>query len=45
MRWLPLPPVLRRCVPDHAVRTDEGLRITFFPDPAVWRRPVEEQAS
>jgi arsenite-transporting ATPase len=36
-RWLPLPPLLRRCRPTHAVRTPQGLRIAFAPDAALWR--------
>lgn len=40
-RWLPLPPVLRRCQPVEATRTDDGLTIRFVPDPAQWREPAE----
>lgn len=39
-RWLPLPPVLRRCRPSHAERTDAGLTVTFVPDDALWRQPA-----
>lgn len=43
LRWLDLPPVLRRCQPLRAERTREGLRITFTPDPATWmQRPAED---
>lgn len=41
LRWLPLPPVLRRCRPVAAERTDAGVRVVFVPDPATWRGPVE----
>ncbi len=41
MRWIDLPPVLRRCEPVRAVRTPSGLLVTFVPDPATWRRPAE----
>jgi arsenite/tail-anchored protein-transporting ATPase len=37
-RWLPLPPVLRRCLATDGVRTEGGLRIRFVPDPARWRQ-------
>lgn len=40
MRWLDLPPVLRRCQPVRAVRTATGLQVTFVPDPATWRQPA-----
>ena len=40
-RWLTLPPVLRRCRPLAAERTDAGVRVVFVPDPATWRGPVE----
>lgn len=40
-RWLPLPPVLRRCRPLAVERTDAGVRVVFVPDPATWRGPVE----
>lgn len=36
-RWLPLPSVLRRCRALEAVRTDDGLVISFEPDAALWR--------
>jgi arsenite/tail-anchored protein-transporting ATPase len=39
VRWLSLPPVLRRCVATSGVRTATGLRIRFVPDPARWRQP------
>jgi anion-transporting ArsA/GET3 family ATPase len=39
VRWLQLPPMLRRCVPTHADRTESGLRVAFTPDPATWRQP------
>lgn len=45
IRWLPLPPVLQRCVAEYAVRTDEGLRIRFIPDPELWRQPAQDVAS
>lgn len=38
-RWLPLPPVLRRCRPISAERTEGGVRLVFEPDPATWRQP------
>ena len=41
-RWLPLPPVLRRCRPVRAERTDDAVRLVFEPDPATWRRPAAE---
>lgn len=37
-RWLPLPPVLRRCRATHATRTPEGLRVSFVPDMSLWRQ-------
>ncbi len=40
LRWIDLPPVLRRCIATHADRTPAGLRLTFVPDPAAWREPV-----
>jgi arsenite-transporting ATPase len=40
LRWLELPPVLRRCQPTHAVRTATGLQVWFLPDPASWRTPA-----
>jgi hypothetical protein len=40
MRWIDLPPVLRRCQPVRATRTATGLRVTFEPDPATWRQPA-----
>ena len=40
LRWLELPPVLRRCQPTHAVRTTSGLEVWFVPDPATWRTPA-----
>jgi arsenite-transporting ATPase len=40
LRWLELPPVLRRCQPVDAVRTTTGLRVRFVPDPATWRTPA-----
>jgi arsenite-transporting ATPase len=40
IRWIELPPVLVRCRPTQAVRTSTGLRVTFVPDPAVWRTPA-----
>ena len=39
MRWIDLPAVLRRCIPQEAVRTRRGLSVRFAPDPAAWRRP------
>lgn len=39
-RWIDLPPVLRRCRPLHATRTDAGLRVCFTPDPSLWRQPA-----
>jgi arsenite-transporting ATPase len=41
MRWIDLPPVLRRCQPVRATRTPTGLVVTFAPDPATWRQPAE----
>ncbi|MDO8307131.1 MAG: ArsA-related P-loop ATPase [Actinomycetota bacterium] len=38
-RWVTLPALLQRCRAAHATRTDGGLRISFVPDPAVWRAP------
>ncbi len=40
MRWLELPPVLRRCIATHADRSTAGLRVAFVPDPASWREPA-----
>lgn len=40
-RWLPLPPVLRRCEPVEATRTGDGLTIRFARDPEQWRQPAE----
>ena len=40
MRWIDLPPVLQRCQAVRATRTETGLRVTFVPDPATWRRPA-----
>ena len=40
MRWIDLPPVLRRCQPVRATRTATGLRVAFVPDPATWRQPA-----
>ena len=40
LRWIDLPPVLRRCIATYADRTPNGLRVTFVPDPAMWREPV-----
>ncbi len=40
MRWIDLPPVLRRCQPVQASRTPTGLSVTFVPDPATWRQPA-----
>lgn len=39
-RWLDLPPVLRRCRPLHATRTEAGLRVSFAPEPSLWRQPA-----
>jgi len=36
MRWIDLPPMLRRCEPVRATRTTTGLQVTFVPDPATW---------
>jgi arsenite-transporting ATPase len=44
-RWLDLPPVLRRCQPLQAVRTAEGLRIEFAPDPATWMQGQREETT
>lgn len=38
-RWLPLPPVLRRCRAVGARRTTGGLDVRFAPEPGQWRRP------
>lgn len=40
MRWVELPPVLRRCQPVRATRTATGLRVVFVPDPATWPQPA-----
>ena len=40
MRWIELPPVLRRCQPVDATRTETGLRVRFVPDPTTWRQPA-----
>ena len=40
IRWIDLPPVLRRCIATYADRTSTGLRVAFVPDPAVWREPA-----
>ncbi len=39
LRWLPLPPVLLRCMAVDGARTAEGLRVRFTPDPSQWRQP------
>lgn len=44
-RWLPLPPVLRRCRASHATRTDAGLRVSFVPDVSLWRRDPSGSAA
>lgn len=41
MRWLDLPPVLRRCDATRAARTGSGLRVSFVPDPSTWPEPAE----
>ena len=41
LRWLDLPPVLRRCRATHADRVPEGLRLSFVPSPGLWSRPAE----
>lgn len=41
LRWLDLPPVLRRCRATHADRIPEGLRLSFVPSPGLWSRPAE----
>ncbi len=40
-RWLPLPPLLRRCRATHAVRTPLGLRVCFVPDATRWRADAQ----
>ena len=40
-RWLPLPPLLRRCRATSAVRTPHGLRVGFVPDASLWRTDAE----
>ena len=41
LRWLDLPPVLRRCSATHADRTQDGLRVSFVPAPGLWHRAAE----
>jgi arsenite/tail-anchored protein-transporting ATPase len=45
MRWIDLPPVLRRCHATDAMRTATGLRMTFVPDPSVWRGPATQDGA
>lgn len=40
-RWLDLPAALRRCEATEAVRTGDGLRVRFSPDPGLWREPAQ----
>lgn len=40
MRWIDLPPMLRRCQPVRATRTTTGLQVTFVPDLATWPQPA-----
>ena len=35
-RWIELPAVLRRCRPLAGVRTADGVRLEFEPDPGLW---------
>jgi arsenite/tail-anchored protein-transporting ATPase len=41
VRWIDLPPVLRRCRAVCAIRSTAGMRVVFEPDETVWRQPAE----